>query len=425
MLSAEENRIITQVGKGTPMGELLRRYWHPIAGEAELSENPIKPVRLFGEELVLFKTRSGEVGLVERHCPHRSADLAHGMVEEHGLRCNYHGWCFSKDGIAIDRPFEDEGKKNPARLKLATTYPIQVKSGLIWTYMGPQPAPLLPDWEPFSWENGFVQVIISTVPCNWFQCQENSIDPIHFEWMHENWGSYLQGKQVKAPRHIKIEFDEIDEGFVYRRIKEDTDEDDEIWTTGRVCLWPNGFFLGEHFEWRVPIDDENTLSVTWKYTRVPRESEPYRQDVIPTWQGPVFDESGAWITTHVMNQDFLAWAGQGRVTDRTRELLGKSDRGILMIRKRFFEDIERIKRGEDPKAVLRDPAINSRIPLPVTDRELLTGSFTRDEITLNKRLKLLRTTFFLHAGQPDSVRREFEDAIGLGDSGFRGLMQSR
>ena len=96
-----------------------------------------------------------------------------------------------------------------------------------------------------------------------------------------------------------------------------------------------GFFLGEHFEWRVPIDDENTLSVTWKMTKVPKERQPYVQQSIPTWYGPIVDENGKWIDTHVMNQDFLAWVGQGRIADRTQEHLGASDRGIVAIRRRF------------------------------------------------------------------------------------------
>lgn len=421
MLTEAENRTLTAVGPGTPMGELLRRYWHPIAGSAQLDERPILPLRLFGEELVLYRDGSGTLGLIDRHCPHRRADMAHGMVDAHGLRCSYHGWCLDREGVAIDRPFEDRGRTRPARLPMTKAYPVIEKAGLVFAYLGPAPAPLLPDWEPFSWENGFVQVVISEVPCNWFQCQENSIDPVHFEWMHENWGAYLRGAAPAAPRHLQLEFDEFAHGFVYRRIKEDTDADHPNWTTGRVCLWPNAFFLGEHFEWRVPVDDGATLSVTWKYTRVPRESEPYRQVHVPTWIGPLTDDAGTWLTSHVMNQDFVAWVGQGRIADRTRERLGASDRGIVLMRRRFFEEIARMAEGADPKGVLRDPAANARIPLPTMDKDLLTASYTRDEIMTDRRKRLLRTTFFLQAGQPDAVRRAFEDAIGLADTGFRGL----
>jgi len=108
-------------------------------------------------------------------------------------------------------------------------------------------------------------------------------------------------------------------------------EEDFLWKVGRVCLWPNALFTGDHFEWRVPVDDENTLSVTWAFSRVPREQEPYVQEKILAWHGPVRDAvTGRWGSSHVMNHDFIAWIGQG--TDSTEEHLGTSDRGILMLR---------------------------------------------------------------------------------------------
>jgi 5,5'-dehydrodivanillate O-demethylase len=115
-----------------------------------------------------------------------------------------------------------------------------------------------------------------------------------------------------GPKHLRVAFDEFEYGLVYRRMREDTDEHHPMWTVGRVCLWPNGFFLGDHFEWRVPIDDEHTLSIAWMFDRVPNEQEPFVQDNIPTWRAPIKDPgSGRWITSHVMNQDFVAWVGTG------------------------------------------------------------------------------------------------------------------
>jgi hypothetical protein len=133
---------------------------------------------------------------------------------------------------------------------------------------------------------------------------------------------------------LRLEFDEFDYGFTYRRIREGMSESDPMWTVGRVCLWPNALFPGDHFEWRVPIDDEHTLSVTWAFTRVPQEREPYVQQSIPAWHGPVKDpETGRWISSHVMNQDFLMWCGQGAVAERSKEYLATSDRGVVLIRK--------------------------------------------------------------------------------------------
>ena len=108
MLSAEKNRTLTRVGAGTPMGELLRRYWHPIGAVSELGKNPVKPVRLMGEDLVLYKDLSGTYGLIGRHCKHRGADLAFGYAERCGLRCHYHGWTYDEGGACIAQPFEEK-----------------------------------------------------------------------------------------------------------------------------------------------------------------------------------------------------------------------------------------------------------------------------------------------------------------------------
>ena len=139
MLSAEKNRLLTQVGPGTPMGELLRRYWMPIGGASELDANPIKIIRLMGEDLVLYKDLGGRYGLVDRHCPHRRADLSYGMVEETGIRCNYHGWLMDEAGSVIEQPYDDI--VNPGRGKRCTTkaYPVKECAGLLFAYMGPQP----------------------------------------------------------------------------------------------------------------------------------------------------------------------------------------------------------------------------------------------------------------------------------------------
>lgn len=419
MLTEEQNRLLTQVGPGTPMGELLRRYWMPIAGVSEFDERTTKPVRLLGEDLVLYKDLSGNFGLLERHCPHRRADLVHGIAEPHGLRCNYHGWCFDAQGACVHQPFEDTAfPERNIKANIATTaYPVQIKAGLVWAYLGPQPAPLVPDWELFSRPNGFVQIVLAEVPCNWFQCQENSIDPVHFEWMHENWGNRLRhGAQASyGPTHLKLAFEEFEYGLVYKRVREDTDENHPFWTIGRTALWPNCFFLGEHFEWRVPMDDENTLSVMWKFTHVPKDREPYVQTSIPTWTGPVKDAAGNWITSHVMNQDFLAWVGQGRIADRTRERLGASDQGIVMMRRRFFEELARLGEGGDPKGVMRDPARNVRVPLPMAGRDTTLQGHTIAQIMADPRKRVRLTTYMFQAGQPEHVKRQFAEAMGIAE----------
>ena len=417
MLSAEKNRILTQVGPGTPMGELLRRYWMPIGGASELDNNRIKPIRLMGEDLVLYKDQGGRFGLLDRHCPHRRADLSYGFVEERGIRCNYHGWLMDESGRCIEQPYDDiVNPGSRARERCTTTaYPVKECAGLLWTYMGPQPMPELPVWEPFTWENGFREIVLSDVPCNWLQCQENSCDPVHFEWMHDNWSLRLAGKAGPyASKHLKLKFEEFDHGFIYKRVREDSDEHNPYWTVGRVALWPNGFYLGNHFEWRVPVDDENTLSITWCFSRVPREREPYVQDRIPAWHGPVKDpQTGRWISSHIMNQDFIAWTGQGTIADRAKEHLGASDRGIVMLRKRFLNDLDLIARGEDPKAVIRDAEINKCVRLPIAERQALIEGLPFAELRKHPLLgRELIDGYPFQVGQPQEVRRLFEEAMG-------------
>jgi 5,5'-dehydrodivanillate O-demethylase oxygenase subunit len=418
MLESSKNELLTQVGRGTPMGDLLRRYWMPIAGVSEFENESVRPVRVMGEDLTLYKDMNGTFGLVDRHCAHRSADMSYGFVEQCGLRCNYHGWLFDRDGRCIEQPYEDVAHpearfRDKVRIK---AYPVEAHAGLVWAYLGPEPAPLVPNWEPFTWKNGFVQIVFADVPCNWFQCQENSVDPLHFEWMHMNWSVRLADKGGPySPRHLKLAFDEFDYGIVYRRIREGMSEEDPLWKVGRVCLWPNALFTGDHFEWRVPIDDASTLSVTWSFSRVPRDREPYVQQSIPAWRGPVQDAStGRWITSHVMNQDFIAWIGQGTITDRTREHLGTSDAGIIMMRQRFLKDIEAIGRGEDPKATIRDPAVNRCVALPIADRKRLVEGVSAEEATRGPiGAGRLATDYIFQAGQPREVRKAYAAAMGL------------
>jgi 5,5'-dehydrodivanillate O-demethylase len=427
MLSEAENKRLTSVGEGTPMGELLRRYWMPIAGVTSFTDKTqVQPVPLFGEDLVLYRDKNGTFGLVDRKCPHRRADLSYGYVEDCGLRCNYHGWLFDEDGNCIEQPYEDTAAaqlkfKDKVKIK---SYPVKTQGGMVWAYLGPLPAPELPNYEPFNWKNGFVQVVTANIPCNWLQCQENSIDPVHFEWMHMNWGRRMLDENAeRAPVTEKIDFEEFDHGFTYHRQRSDLPKNHPMWTIGRVCLWPNGFFLGDHFEWRVPIDDENTLSIAWLFNRVPNEQEPYVQEEIPSWHSEITDpESGRWISSHVMNQDFIAWVGQGVIADRQNEHLGKSDGGVKLLRKRFKSEIKAIEEGKDPKGVIRDPEAAKNIPLPVADRELLIDGEPLEKLSQPPIHGPHLDTFMFQAGQPQEVWDAFRDAMGLERTKVAGRM---
>jgi 5,5'-dehydrodivanillate O-demethylase oxygenase subunit len=422
MMSPEENRRYTQVGPGTPMGELLRCYWHPVAGASELTANPIKPIRLLGEDLVLYRDKSGTYGLVERNCPHRRADLAYGILEECGIRCSYHGWHFGNDGKCLEQPFEDVANpkarfKDKIRIK---AYKVRELAGMLFAYIGTGPAPELPMWEPFTWKNSFQQIVLADIPCNWFQCQENSCDPVHFEWMHRNWSGRLKDDDYGyGPKHLELKFEEFEFGHIYKRVREDTDQASEHWTVGTASLFPNAFFLGDHIEWRVPVDDENTLSVTWAMMPTPAHRHPFVQEEIPCWKGPIKDpETGKWITSHVMNQDIVAWVGQGTIADRTKEHLGRSDMGIVMMRRAFKDSMDRVARGEDPKGVIRNPADNVVVELPIKARDLY--EVPRDLEAIRSRAKELAYNFLtpeypFQAGMPEDVKHAYQHAIGLLD----------
>ncbi len=217
------------------------------------------------------------------------------------------------------------------------------------------------------------------------------------------------------PTHLRIRFNEFDYGFQYQRVREGQSEDDELWTVGRVCLWPNCLFTGNHFEWRVPVDDNTTLSVGWFFDRVPEEMEPFRQERIPWWYGPLTDaKSGRWLDSHVMNQDFVAWVGQGTQADRTQEHLGESDRGVILMRKRMLEEAEVVRQGGEPKAVIRDPQINKRVDLPIVDRDFfLAGYSITDVVEGRARGPRYARNFFFQSGQPEEITHAYRAAMGI------------
>jgi 5,5'-dehydrodivanillate O-demethylase len=415
MLSDEQNRMLTEVGAAKPMGKLLRRYWLPFAGASEFEAKPIKAMRLLGEDLVAYRDFDGNYGLIDRHCPHRRADLLNGFVERKGLRCSYHGWLMDQDGGVLETPFDDTTKAK-SRIKenvKVSAYPVRELGGLLFTYMGPLPAPELPMWEALTWTTGFREIVRSEIPCNWLQCQENANDPVHFEWAHDNWSRRLEGRHEYAAPHVKIAFEEVEYGHLYRRLVQGQDDTGELWANGRMVLWPVGFFLGEQFEWRVPIDDENTLSLSWFYSEPPKDVGPYRQTSVPIWDSPIKDEHGNWVTTHVINQDIVAWVGQGRIADRTKEHLSVSDRGIVMLRRRYFEEMKRVEAGEDPRGVIRDPQVAKLIKLPIVGRTRNSGELTLEEWKSHPFLKLRFAGHRHCAGQPARVREEYERAMGF------------
>lgn len=381
MLAKTENERLTQVGPGTPMGELLRRYWHPVAASHELDLTPFrtKPVRVLGEDLVLYRDRGGNLGLIGRYCAHRRVDLTMGVAEEDGLRCPYHGWKFNADGRCVEQPFEDTLHPDGAfreKCPLAG-YPVQEAAGLVFAYLGPRPAPAFPLWEPFGWDNVVRDIAITELPCSWLQCQENSLDPVHVEWLHGYFGKYaseIMGNPTfvlgaRSLRHQKIGFDVFDYGIVKRRILEGQTEDDPEWKHGHPILFPNVLFVGSKFsatlQFRVPIDDARTYHVSlYTYRAAPGSPAP-EQAYVPFRLVPLHHPDGSWILDYVFNQDYMAWISQGEVAQRDLEKLGESDRGIILFRRMLREQMQRVKNGRAPMNVFEGGSRTPPIPLPL------------------------------------------------------------
>ncbi len=375
MLSVKANEELTQVSAGTPMGGLMRRYWHPIAATAELDERPTKPVRLLGEDLVLYRDRSGTLGLIERFCPHRRVDLSYGIPEEHGLRCMYHGWMMDETGQCIEQPFEEtvhpDGRfKEKVRI---TGYPVEELGGLVFAYMGPQPAPLLPRWEQLLWDNAVREICISELPCNWLQCQENSVDPVHNEWLHAYYGNVVRTGVHALPElrgtHLKIGFDVFEHGIIKRRVEAGYTEEDDDWKEGHPIMFPNILLVGDEvrstFQFRVPVDDTHTYHVSYYVWRPAPGAQAPRQESVPYRYVPLKDENDRYINDILFNQDYLAWVTQGPVAKRHLEKLGESDKGIILFRKLLQEQAQLVADGGDPMNTFRDPAQNDAIHLPL------------------------------------------------------------
>jgi len=242
----EQNERLTQIGPGTLMGNLLRCYWQPIGVTLDLDENPVKRVRIFGEDLTLYRDRSGSYGLIGPRCLHRGVALDRGVPDECGLRCCYHGWVYDATGQCIEQPFEDTVSPEARykdRIKIAG-YPVQELGGMLWAYLGPLPAPLLPRWDLLVEPDLDREVIVYPLPCNWLQCIDNSFDPVHFEWLHGVFGNYELAKNGQPPamvhaKHLKIAFDVWTYGVMKRRLLEGEDpETSDDWTTGHPVLFP-------------------------------------------------------------------------------------------------------------------------------------------------------------------------------------------
>ena len=374
-LSREENEMLTRVGPGTPGGEMLRRYWHPFAFLSELKGKPLRR-RILGEDLVLFRDDRGRIGLLTLRCSHRGTSLEFGHLENGGLRCCYHGWLYDVEGRILETPGEPADSRFRERLR-HPAYKVQELAGIVFAYLGPEPAPLLPRYDVLVREDGVRSMSARMVHCNFLQMVENSVDQHHFKWLHRT-------PKTRQWRNERLTSDVTDFGILdtfTRRVG------DESFRTISLFLMPNMNKVGYHLpedhpaafaathegyealRWRVAMDNTTTMHFTVYFAplvdgkimaKVPKDQQDQGLgDSIPgkyRW-----DEETGWIARG--DQDRCAQESQGPIFDRTGEHLGVSDEGVILLRRLFRQSIEAVQRGEDPVGVIRDPAKNEIIRL--------------------------------------------------------------
>jgi 5,5'-dehydrodivanillate O-demethylase len=369
VLTAEQNDELTQVEPGTLAGELLRRYWYPVAFTRELAEFPVKRVELLGEFFALWRSPSGRYGIVSEACPHRRASLAYGIVEANGIRCAYHGWVFDAQGNCIEQPAERDNAAFQNRVK-AQAHTARELGGLVWAYVGPMPAPELPRFDTYVMD-GFRDIGWADVPCNYVQIMENAVDPHHVEFLHGRYFEFVgrhEGFTVPASfskKHVKVAFDAFEWGIIKRRVLEGASEEDDDWKVGHPLVFPSSMRFGgggiHAMQICVPVNRTTTRFLLYT-VHAPDGYSHVDQPVVLDYNIPVFDAHGRYVTNYVEGQDIMAWCTQGVITDRTTEHLGRSDIGVALLRKMFREQMTRVADGEDPLGTIREP--HERIDLP-------------------------------------------------------------
>jgi 5,5'-dehydrodivanillate O-demethylase len=352
MLSKEEQELLTRVGPGTPMGDVLRRYWHPV-GCSELLTHKPQRVKLLGEELVLYRTADGPPAVMELRCAHRNVALDYGRVENDCLRCPYHGWLYDPTGQCVEQPAEPDESTFKDRVKLQA-YPTQEFSGLIYAYLGPQPAPLLPLYDVLRMEGGVKMVQVQTVHANWLNHVENIVDISHLAWLHGYTFPAYGGRKVTY-RWERTDFGANNVMLV------DGIDDTHISCYGfplvnRFALPPvePGGPLVRSMIYRAPMDDASTLLYFVRF--YPSEQPAFSTQIRNGQFGEYTPLENDWWGIDVNDQDRMVVEQQGVITDRGRERLGASDGGIILARQMLRDALAAVAAGQDPPAIIRDPA---------------------------------------------------------------------
>jgi phthalate 4,5-dioxygenase len=392
MLPVEQNELVSRVGSGTPMGELLRRYWMPALFSRDLPEPDCAPVRvrLLGEDLVAFRDTLGRVGLLEEYCPHRRVSLWLGRNEESGLRCVYHGWKFDVEGTCVDQMNEPESFANKVHI---VSYPTVEQGDVVWTYMGPRE--LMPPPPNFAWTQapaGHRHISRVVQECNWLQALEGGIDTSHAPILHRALARNGAGSAPDSPfvrgKPPTLEVDLTDYGYRYFGVRE-LDED-EYYIRGYHYVMPfhqirpgivDNRAAGGIAEYPtnnghmwVPMDDHNTMVYNWMLSVSDKSLTDEHRLERGNGNGPDHVNAangyrsydGAWNNygidrerqqtvnfsgiNGVNKQDRAVQETMGRIVDRSREQLGPADRAIITTRQLLLDALRTVREGGDPPA---------------------------------------------------------------------------
>ena len=357
----DEDTLLTRVGPGAPCGEYLRRYWHPFMLSSELKDLPV-PVRLLGEDLVVFRDGSGRTGLLHRHCAHRGTSLEFGIPQERGIRCCYHGWHFDIDGTILDTPAEPPSSRIKANF-VQGAYPVIEMHGLLFAYMGPPEAtPEFPVYDSFDWpEDNRLAAFNMHLPCNWLQIIENGADPIHNAFLH----AIVSGQQFSPAFKVLpvLDFPETPMGYLSmatRRVGEFVFIRASDMMLPNVGQFPNGanqvqkesFGLRPYLtRWAVPLDDTHSLYVGFAhlndYNSPNGELRPeqFGEDLIP-FIGQTGDRP--YEERQREPGDYDAVVSQGRIANRKAEHLGTTDRGVVLSRRMLTAAVSAVQEGRTP-----------------------------------------------------------------------------
>jgi 5,5'-dehydrodivanillate O-demethylase len=355
MLSHEENELLVRVARGTPMGEMLRRYWHPVGVSQEVTAKP-RRVKILGEELVLYRGKSGTPALMQLRCAHRSLALDYGRVEGDSLRCAYHGWLYDRTGQCLAQPAEPEGSSFKEKIKLKS-YRVEEYSGLVFGYLGPDPAPVLPLYDVLRMENGVKGIQVRNVNANWFNHVENIVDVSHLAWLH----GYAYPSYGAKPVTYHWERQEYGADNVMVIDGSNDPNDTHVSCYGFPTV--NRFNVspvkpgGEQVRtvlYRVPVDDSSTLLYFVRFCPSDRSSFTVSSRMDPPGQYKALESD--WWGIDVSDQDRMAIEQQGIIADRPNEHLGVSDGGLILMRKMMRDSLDAIAEGKDPLCVIRDPA---------------------------------------------------------------------